>query len=166
MSTYDIDEVEVNWEHPVGQYDDYENLSRLIKNIKAALKMTGGRYGLSMMLPTSLSAMHNYNLRKLNRQVDYFNLLPIDLHTQLSPGDTWHADTLGLVVNLTAVSEAIDLLWRNYIHPNDVNLVLTLYGASLTPQSLDCLTPGCPAVSGAPGGPSSKKIGMLMNSEI
>ncbi|KAI9041065.1 uncharacterized protein KD926_007334 [Aspergillus affinis] len=166
MSTYDIDGVDINWEHPDGQSDDYENLPRLIKNIKAALMMTGGRYGLTMTLPTSLSALHNYNLRKLNRQVDYFNLMPIDLHTQLSPGDTWQADTLGPVVNLTAVSQAVDLLWRNYIHPNDVNLVLTLYGASLIPKSLDCLSPGCLAISGALGGFSSKKTGMLMNSEI
>jgi GH18 family chitinase len=167
LSTYDIDGVDINWEHPDGSTDDYENLPRLLQNIRATLSMTAGRYGLSMTLPVSLPALHNYNLRRLTQHVDYFNLMPVDLHTQLPrDGDTWKGETLGPVVNMTQVSGAVDLLWQNHIAPYDVNLGLALYGSSLVPEDPACVRPGCPVARGAAPGYSSRRRGMLMNSEI
>ncbi|KAF9884446.1 hypothetical protein FE257_001777 [Aspergillus nanangensis] len=166
MSTYDIDGVDVNWEHPDGSSDDYANLPRLVQNIKAALSLTNGRWGLSMTLPVSLHALHGYNVRKLAGKVDYFNLMPIDLHSQLQRGDTWNGEYLGPAVNMTQVNEAIDFLWMNHIHPDIINMGLALFGTSLVPEHPECVSPGCPAVSGAAPGHSSRKMGMLMNSEI
>ncbi|KKK12675.1 hypothetical protein ARAM_003367 [Aspergillus rambellii] len=166
ISTYDIDGVDINWEHPDGFSDDYENLPKLMQNIRSALLLTGGRYGLSMTLPVSLPNLHNYNLRRLPRYVDYFNLMPLDLHSQLQMGDTWQGQSLGPVVNMTQVEEAMDLLWRNHVMPDNVNFGIALYSASLVPADRECTHVGCPAISGATPGFSSLKQGMLMNSEV
>ncbi|KAE8378050.1 glycoside hydrolase superfamily [Aspergillus bertholletiae] len=166
LSTYDLDGVDINWEQPDGTTDDYENLLQLLKNIRYALSTTAGRYDLTMTLPVSLSDLHNYNLRKIVRHIDYFNLMPLDLHSQLAKVDTWKAATLGPAVNTTQVSDALDLLWRHFIDPSRVNFGTALYGSSLIPKDPACIQPGCPVASGAAPGFSSHRVGMLMNSEI
>jgi chitinase len=46
-------------------------------------------------------------------------------------------------MNLTEISEGLNLLWRNGIQPNKVNLGIAFYGRSFTLQDTSCKSPGC-----------------------
>lgn len=58
MSTYNFDGVDLDWEYPVaedrsGRDEDFKNLPTFMRRLKAALKASGGRDGLSITLPAS-----------------------------------------------------------------------------------------------------------------
>lgn len=58
MSTYDFDGVDLDWEYPVaedrsGRKEDFKNFPTFLKNLKQALKSTGGRDEVSLTLPAS-----------------------------------------------------------------------------------------------------------------
>lgn len=60
----------------------------------------------------------------------------------------------------------LDLLWRNNINPQLVNLGLAFYGRSATAASPSYVSPGCPFVSSGNAGVCSGEAGVLLNTEI
>lgn len=70
---------------------------------------------------------------------------------------------------LTSARDGLDLLWRNDVDPQKVNLGLGWYGRSFTLADPSCNTPGCVFKSGGTPGrcnPSPDAAGTLMNAEI
>lgn len=58
MSTYDFDGVDLDWEYPgaddrSGRDEDFETFPVFLRRLKAALKASGGRDGVSITLPAS-----------------------------------------------------------------------------------------------------------------
>ncbi|KAL4962959.1 glycoside hydrolase family 18 protein [Aspergillus stella-maris] len=171
LSTYNFDGIDFDWEYPVaddrsGRPEDFENFSTLLKNLKSALKATGGRDGLSITLPASYWYLQHFDIQNLVKHVDFFNIMSYDLHGTWDKGNKWVGEYLNAHTNLTEITTALDLLWRNDIPPEKVVLGLAFYGRAFTVVDPGCTKPGCLFASGAEAGPCSNEVGILMNSEI
>jgi chitinase len=79
MATYDFDGVDIDWEYPEaddrsGRKEDFANFPTFIARVKKALKATGGRDGLSITLPASYWYLQHFDIVKLVKDVDWFNM--------------------------------------------------------------------------------------------
>jgi len=88
------------------------------------------------------------------------------MHGTWDKGNKWTGNFLNAHTNLTEITDALDLLWRNDVDPSMVVLGLAFYGRAFTASSSGCLEPGCTFESGADRGKCSKEVGILLNSEI
>lgn len=68
--------------------------------------------------------------------------------------------------NLTEIRDALDLLWRNDIRADKVNLGLGFYGRSFQLADSSCSQPGCLFKGGASPGICTDKSGTLSYREI
>ncbi|KAL4867514.1 hypothetical protein BDV12DRAFT_198207 [Aspergillus spectabilis] len=171
MSTYDFDGIDLDWEYPVaddrsGRPEDYENFPSFIANLKKALKASGGRDGLTLTLPASFWYLQHFDIVKLQDNVDFFNIMSYDLHGAWDRHNKWLAPELNSHTNLTEITNALDLLWRNNISPDKVVLGLAFYARVFSATSPDCMSPGCTFESGGNAGKCSSEVGILLNSEI
>ncbi|KAL3457177.1 glycoside hydrolase family 18 protein [Aspergillus heterothallicus] len=171
LSTYNLDGIDFDWEYPVaddrsGRPVDFRNFPKLLKNLKAALKATGGRDGLSITLPASYWYLQHFDIKNMVKHVDFFNIMSYDLHGTWDKGNEWVGEYLNAHTNLTEITTALDLLWRNNISPQQVVLGLAFYARAFTLVDPACTKPGCLFASGAEAGECSNEVGILMNSEI
>ncbi|KAL4875746.1 hypothetical protein BJY04DRAFT_223740 [Aspergillus karnatakaensis] len=171
MSTYDFDGIDLDWEYPVaddrsGRPEDYKNFPSFIANLKKALKASGGRDGLTLTLPASFWYLQHFDIVKLQDNVDFFNIMSYDLHGAWDRQNKWLAPELNSHTNLTEITNALDLLWRNNISPDKVVLGLAFYARVFSATSPDCMSPGCTFESGGNAGKCSSEVGILLNSEI
>ncbi|KAM0322465.1 hypothetical protein ACHAQA_009534 [Verticillium albo-atrum] len=140
---YDFDGVDFDWEYPVaddrgGIPDDFDNYAVMLRRLRARLDRTGRQFGISMAIPASYWYLRGFNLKELEPAVDYFNIMTYDIHgtwdsTVKSIGSYAYAHT-----NLTEINLGLELLWRNNVNPERVNLGLGFYGRSFTMESPDC----------------------------
>lgn len=171
LTTYNFDGVDLDWEYPGaddrgGTSADYKNFPTFMKNLKAALKSAGGRDGLSITIPASFWYLQHFDLTNLAKHVDWFNVMSYDLHGTWDQGNKWVGPYLNAHTNLTEISQALDLLWRNKVDPDQVVLGMAFYSRTFTAASKSCLSPGCTYLSGGDAGECSKTVGVLLNSEI
>jgi chitinase len=68
--------------------------------------------------------------------------------------------------NLTEISLAFDLFWRNNVPANKLNMGLGFYGRSFQLQDPACNKPGCNFKGGAAKGACSGEAGILSYREI
>lgn len=85
MNTYGFDGVDIDWEYPgapdrSGRGEDFENLPKFLQNIKSALNQNGARNGLSIAIPASYWYLQHFDIKKISRVVDFFNVMTYDLH--------------------------------------------------------------------------------------
>ncbi|GIC89051.1 uncharacterized protein Aud_005452 [Aspergillus udagawae] len=171
LATYNFDGIDLDWEYPVaddrsGRPEDYKNLPILLKNLKAALKNTGGRDGLSITLPASYWYLQHFDVKQISQHIDFLNVMTYDMHGNWDKGNKWLGAYLNAHTNLTEIKNSMDLLWRNDIPPEKVVLGMAFYGRAFTVVDRACTTPGCLFASGAEPGDCSSEVGILMISEI
>ncbi|KAF7137044.1 hypothetical protein CNMCM5793_006895 [Aspergillus hiratsukae] len=171
MSTYNFDGVDLDWEYPVaddrsGRPEDFKNFPKFLANLKKALKASGGRDGLSITLPASYWYLQHFDIVELVKHVDWFNMMTYDLHGTWDKGNKWLGEYLLSHTNLTEITNALDLLWRNDIDSQKVVLGLAFYARAFTASDPGCLETGCLFASGANAGKCSHEVGILLNSEI
>jgi GH18 family chitinase len=175
MSTWDLDGVDLDWEYPGPHYivdrggrkEDFENFPKFMRNLKAALKNAGGgRDGLTITLPASYWYLQHFDIKSLEKHVDWFNMMSYDIHGSWDRFNRWTGHFLNSHTNLTEIKDALDLLWRNDIPPAKVVMGMAFYGRAFTATTSDCLTPGCLFESAGYMGTCSRENGILMNSEI
>ncbi|GFF38182.1 chitotriosidase-1 [Aspergillus udagawae] len=171
LATYNFDGIDLDWEYPVaddrsGRPEDYKNLPILLKNLKAALKNTGGRDGLSITLPASYWYLQHFDVKQISQHVDFLNVMTYDMHGTWDKGNKWLGAYLNTHTNLTEIKNSMELLWRNDIPPEKVVLGMAFYGRAFTVVDRACTTPGCLFASGAEPGDCSSEVGILMISEI
>ncbi|KAF5227461.1 hypothetical protein FAUST_11765 [Fusarium austroamericanum] len=171
MSTYDFDGVDLDWEYPVakdrsGRDEDFKNFPEFLKNLKQALKSTGGRDEVSLTLPASFWYLQHFDIAAIEKHIDFFNIMSYDLHGTWDKTNKWVGPYLNAHTNMTEIKDAMNLLWRNDINPNKVVMGTGFYGRAFTATSPNCLTPGCTYESGAPRQPCSREISVMIQSEI
>ncbi|KAL4966223.1 uncharacterized protein BDV14DRAFT_199024 [Aspergillus stella-maris] len=171
LSTYDFDGIDLDWEYPVaddrsGRAEDYKNFPVFMANLKDALKGTAGRDGLSITLPASYWYLQNFDIIKLQKHVDFFNIMSYDLHGAWDNNNKFLEPKLNAHTNLTEITNALDLLWRNKIESEKVVLGMAFYARVFSAANPSCMHPGCIFASGGNAGNCSNEVGILLNSEI
>lgn len=89
-----------------------------------------------------------------------------DLHGVWDKPNRWVGPYLNSHTNLTEITDALDLLWRNNIPSSKVTMGLAFYGRGFTVSDPACVEPGCTFDSGANARRCSKEVSILLNSEI
>ncbi|KAH7494060.1 hypothetical protein FOMA001_g2170 [Fusarium oxysporum f. sp. matthiolae] len=171
MATYGFDGVDIDWEYPAaddheGQEEDFDNLPKFLSNIKSALKQSGNRNGLSIAIPASYWYLQHFDLEKISKYVDHFNVMSYDFHGAWDTPKSWLRNYLNSYTNLTEIKEAFDLLWRNKVDPDQVNIGLAFYACTFSASSPGCMSPGCLFDAGGPAEPCTNAVGVMSNPEI
>ncbi|KID94681.1 Glycoside hydrolase, subgroup, catalytic core, partial [Metarhizium majus ARSEF 297] len=171
MSTYNFDGVDLDWEYPEapdrgGIGEDYDNFPKFLAKLKKSLKTTGGRDGVSITLPASYWYLQHFDIKKLVKHVNFFNIMSYDIHGVWDIPNQWTGPYLNAHTNLTEIKDALDLLWRNNIDPEKVTMGLAFYGRGFRANDPNCLEPGCTYGSGSQARRCSHEVGVLLNSEI
>ncbi|KAI1055386.1 hypothetical protein LB506_011501 [Fusarium annulatum] len=171
MATYGFDGVDIDWEYPAaddreGREEDFVNLPKFLSNIKSALKQSGERNGLSIAIPASYWYLQHFDLEKISKYVDHFNVMSYDFHGAWDTPKSWLGNHLNSHTNLTEIKEAFDLLWRNDVDPDQVNMGLAFYARTFTASSSSWMSPGCLFDAGGPAEPCTDAVGVMSNPEI
>ncbi|KAJ3544190.1 hypothetical protein NM208_g3186 [Fusarium decemcellulare] len=158
MATYGFDGVDIDWEYPAaddreGREEDFDNLPKFLSNIKSALKQSGERNGLSIAIPASYWYLQHFDLEKISKYVDHFNIMTYDFHGAWDTPKSWLGNHLNSHTNLTEIKDAFDLLWRNKISPDQVNMGLAFYARTFSASSTS-------------SEPCTNAVGVMSNPEI
>lgn len=93
------------------------------------------------------------------------NVMAYDLHG-VWDGNNPIGKTVLAHTNLTEISLALDLFWRNGVDPGKLNMGLGFYGRSFQLADPSCFRPGCMFKGGASKGPCTDNSGTLSYREI
>ncbi|KAA8894558.1 glycoside hydrolase superfamily [Sphaerosporella brunnea] len=164
MATYGFDGVDMDWEYPAARDrtsrdEDFENFPRLWRTSEMLWETL-------VELPGSFLYLQQFDLKAFGKHVDYFNVMSYEFH------GTWDEESKSVEplilahTNLTEIKDALDLLWRNDVDPQQVTLGMAYYGRSFTAESSSCTDTGCRSISGGRAGECSSTVGVLTNPEI
>lgn len=122
---YGLDGVDIDWEYPVaddrgGAPADLSNFVLLCKDIKKAFDATDPGWQLTVTLPSSYWYLRGFDVRALEKHVDWFNVMTYDIHGAWDQKNAWTGPYLKGHSNITEMEEGLDLLWRNSIAADKV----------------------------------------------
>lgn len=114
LSEYGYDGVDFDWEYPGaedrgGSDADAANYVALLRELQAAIASSGTSYIVTFTAPTSYWYLRHFDLKNMEKYVDWINLMSYDLH------GVWDSDNpIGSQVlahsNLTEIDLALDLV--------------------------------------------------------
>lgn len=129
--------------------------------------------------------MRWFDLKGMSKYLDWFNfmrqvsatspttfavpvLIPLsyDIHGVWDSTNKFSGPYVRPHTNLTEIKQGLDLLWRNSVDPQKVNMGLAWYGRSFTLANSACNKPGCVFNAGGSPGQCTKSAGTLSNAEI
>lgn len=165
LSQYGFDGVDFDWEYPGasdrgGQDGDGKNYTKLLQELRAAIRASGKDYLVTFTAPTSYWYLQHFDLEAMSAYADWINLMAYDLH------GVWDADDpIGNQVlahtNLTEIDLALDLFWRSNIPPKDIVLGIGFYGRSFKLEDSSCWKPGCSFSGAGDEGDCTQTAGIL-----
>lgn len=148
MREWGFDGVDLDWEYPGapdrrGNPEDGKNYLFLVQDIRTAFDDMGKGWGVSFTAPASYWYMRWFNIESMAQYVDWINLMSYDLHGSWDSLGNWIGPHVYAHTNMTEIKSALQLLWRNNVPAEKVNLGLAFYGRSYTLEDPECDTPGC-----------------------
>ncbi|KAK2850539.1 hypothetical protein FQN49_005565, partial [Arthroderma sp. PD_2] len=169
MREYAFDGVDFDWEYPGaadrgGIPSDGKNFVQFLKELDKENKKQPFHYTVSFTAPSSYWYLRHFDLKAVD-YVDFVNMMTYDLHGVWDSNNPIGNHIYGHS-NITEMRQALDLLWRNDVPANKVNMGLGFYGRSFQLQDPSCDKPGCPFKGGAAPGACSKASGILTYREI
>ncbi|KAH7305460.1 oviduct-specific glycoprotein [Stachybotrys elegans] len=169
LRQYAFDGVDFDWEYPGandrgGVPEDGENFTQFLKELEEENEKQPKRYIVSYTAPTSFWYLRHFDLKSVD-YVDFINVMSYDLH------GVWDRDNpIGSHIyghtNLTEMSLAFDLFWRNDVPARKLNMGLGFYGRAFQLADPACNKPGCIFRGGATKGDCSNESGILSYREI
>ncbi|KAI7758870.1 hypothetical protein LZL87_014217 [Fusarium oxysporum] len=113
ISQYDFDGLDLDWEYPVnkdrgGHSSDYKNFPKFMEKLKKTLNRRDK--GLTITLPASYWYLRYFDIKRLEKTVDFFNIMSYDLHGAWDQKANWTEPYLNAHTNLTEINLALDLL--------------------------------------------------------
>ncbi|KAI8944631.1 carbohydrate-binding module family 18 [Xylaria longipes] len=166
MTQWGFDGVDLDWEYPAapdrrGKPEDVANFVLLVKDIQDYFSEQKRGWGLSFTAPTSYYYLRWFDIENLVKYVDWMNFLTYDIHGSWDNQSDWIGPHVYAHTNLTEIEEGLNLLWRNNVPANKVNLGLGFYGRSYTLKDPDCGEPGCPFTGPGVAGACSGTAGYM-----
>jgi len=183
LRQYNFDGLDLDWEYPTqragGRPQDRENYAILIEEMREAFereaKKTGKeRLQISMAVPASLEyAGKGYDIDKLDKNLDFFNLLTYDYHSAHEPAvnhhsplyrpDDWSEFDFRKELNIDAT---IKFYLKNGASRDKLVLGIPTYGRSYTLANPDAHEISSPATGPGEEGTGTKEDGYLAYYEI
>lgn len=153
-NTNGFDGIDIVWEYSVaddrgGQDEDRAKFVMFMKELRRAAK----NLGLTLTLPNSYWYLKGFDLKGLEEQVDWFNIMSYDTHGTWDGANRqvyYFSEATKLTLrrqtkrevnphtNITEIAIGLDLLWRNGVSNRKVVLVLGFYGRSFTLKDPSC----------------------------
>ncbi|KAI0806563.1 carbohydrate-binding module family 18 [Xylaria sp. FL0064] len=131
-----------------GMERDIPNYVSLLQDIRTRWDGMANGWGLSFTAPSSYWYMRWFDIGNLTAAADWI-------------GSFVYAHT-----NFTEITDAFDLLWRNNVPANKVNMGIGFYGRTFTLADKSCTSPGCPFSAAGNQGPCTQQPGILSYKEI
>ncbi|EEU35524.1 uncharacterized protein NECHADRAFT_106591 [Fusarium vanettenii 77-13-4] len=172
MNTYGFDGLDLDWEYPVakdrnGRGEDFKNFVTFMDRLRKQLNDKGmSKKGISLTLPSSYWYLQHFDIKNLQRSIDWFNIMSYDIHGSWDIDNEHTGPWVNSHTNLTEIQDALDLLWRNDIKPEKVVMGMSFYSRSFTLSDPKCTKPGCRVASGGNPGKCSGTTGVLLHPEI
>jgi chitinase len=135
-----------------------------MKKLRSRMKASGK--GTSMAIPASYWYLQNFDIKALEPEVDWFNLMSYDMHGAWDIENKWTGPWTNSHTNMTEIQQALDILWRNDINPSKVTMGMAFYSRSFTLTDPSCTGLGCRVSSGGNPGKCSDTVGVLLHPEI
>ncbi|KAL6228777.1 hypothetical protein BDW75DRAFT_131550 [Aspergillus navahoensis] len=173
LRTYHLDGIDLDWEYPAatdrgGNPDDIPNFINLLHELRETFDREDPGWEISVTLPTSYWYLRGFDLERMEKYVDYFNLMSYDLHGMWDREIQWTGPYLRGHTDIEQIDKGLDLLWRNGIKPEDVVFGLAFYGRSFTMVDSTCHEPNgvCEFSRGGKPGSCSDTEGILTFAEV
>ncbi|KAJ5385796.1 killer toxin alpha/beta [Penicillium cosmopolitanum] len=111
MNTYGFDGVDIDWGYHGaddcgGLPADTENFALLLSDLKEAF---GGRFCISVTLPSSYWYLRWFDLQAMEKSVDFFNLMSYDIHGVWDSSSKFTGPYVRPHTNLTEIRLGLDL---------------------------------------------------------
>eukprot|EP00096_Caligus_rogercresseyi_P009501 TRINITY_DN3239_c0_g1_i4.p1 TRINITY_DN3239_c0_g1~~TRINITY_DN3239_c0_g1_i4.p1 ORF type:complete len:674 (+),score=149.44 TRINITY_DN3239_c0_g1_i4:227-2248(+) len=183
LRQYNFDGIDLDWEYPTqrkgGRPQDRENYAKLIEEMRDSFEREADQTGkdrliISMAVPASLEiTAKGFDVRSINKNLDFFNILAYDYHSSFEPAVNHHAP----LFRTKEISEFdyrsdlnIESTIKYYIghgaSPDKLVLGIPTYGRSYKLLNPDAHTIGSPTDGPGTQGNGTKEDGYLAYYEI
>ncbi|CAG4982766.1 unnamed protein product [Colias eurytheme] len=178
-----FDGLDLDWEYPAfrdgGKPKDRENYAKLVKELREEFERESEKTGkprllLTMAVPAGIEYIEKgFDVRTLNKYLDWMNLLTYDYHSAFEPAVNHHAPLYPLeepneysVDNELNIDYTIKFYLENGADRDKLVLGIPTYGRSYTLFNPDAVEIGSPADGPGEQGEATREKGYLAFYEI
>jgi chitinase len=178
-----FDGLDLDWEYPSfrdgGKSRDRDNYAQLVQELREEFDRESEKTGrsrllLTMAVPAGIEYINKgYDVPKLNRYLDWMNILSYDYHSAFEPAVNHHAPLYSLEepseYNYDTelnIDYTIQHYLKNGADPNKLVLGIPTYGRSYTLYNPDANELGAPADGPGDMGDATRENGYLAYYEI
>ncbi|XP_047533085.1 mucin-5AC isoform X2 [Vanessa atalanta] len=178
-----FDGLDLDWEYPAfrdgGKPKDRENYAKLVKELREEFERESEKTGkprllLTMAVPAGIEyILKGFDVKTLNRYLDWMNLLTYDYHSAFEPAVNHHAPLYPLeepneysVDNELNIDYTIKFYLENGADADKLVLGIPTYGRSYTLFNADAVEIGSPADGPGEQGDATREKGYLAYYEI